>query len=67
MAKENAKTVNVIHKNGPAGGMFLITYIGAATYFVQQADGVGQVVFALLKAVVWPGFLIHRVFELLRI
>jgi hypothetical protein len=67
MTKEDTKTVNVIHKNGPAGGMFLVTYIGAATYFVQRADGFWEVVVALIKAIVWPGFLIHRVFELLRI
>lgn len=66
MGKEDTRTVKVIHK-GPAGGILLATYIGAATYFVQQVDGFWNVVFALLKAVVWPGFLIHRVFELLRI
>lgn len=67
MAKEDPKKVNVIHKNGPLGGVFLMTYIGAAVYFVQRADGFWNVIVALLKAVAWPGFLIHRVFELLNI
>jgi len=66
MAKDN-KAVNNMHKNGPFGGAFLVTYIGAAVYFVQQSDGFVGLVVALLKALVWPGFLIHRVFELLKI
>lgn len=66
MAK-NDKTVKVINKGGPAGGFYFLTYIGAATYFVQGSDGVGGFLFALLQAAVWPAFLIHRVFELLRI
>lgn len=63
MAKQ---TVKVIHKGGPAGAFFL-TFIGAAVYFVQQANGFGEFIVALLKASVWPAFFIHRVFELIRL
>ena len=58
--------VKVIHKGGPAGAAFL-TFIGAAVYFVQQAHGFGEFLVAILKAMVWPAFLIHRVFELLHL
>lgn len=63
MAKQ---TVKVIHKGGPVGAFFL-TFIGAAVYFVQQANGFGEFIVALLKASVWPAFFIHRVFELIRL
>ncbi len=63
MAKEKVK---VIHKGGPAGFYFL-TFIGAAVYFVQQANGFGEFIVALLKACVWPAFFIHRVFELIQL
>jgi len=65
MTKDN-KTVKVINK-GPAGGIYLVTYIGAAVYFVQHSVGFWGLILALLKAAVWPGFLLHKVLTLLRV
>lgn len=62
-----AKTVKVINKGGPFGGAYFLTYIGAAVYFVQRVDGFWNIVLALLKAGVWPAFLIHRAFELMHV
>jgi len=62
----NNNKVKVVHKGGPIGAAFL-TFIGAATYFVQQAHGFGEVLVAILKAFVWPAFFIHRVFQLLHL
>ena len=67
MAKNSNKTVKVINRGSPFGGAYLVTYVGAAVYFVQQSEGFWGFVWALIKALVWPGFLIHRVFELLKI
>ncbi|HEY5550036.1 MAG TPA: hypothetical protein VIK37_02455 [Candidatus Saccharimonadales bacterium] len=64
------KQFNLINKSGaprPAAGIYLLGVIGSAFYLVSVADGFGSVVLALLKALVWPAFLINRVFELLRI
>ncbi len=66
MAK-NEKTIKVVNKGGPAGGFYFLTYIGVAIYFVQKAEGFWEIVLGLLQAAVWPAFLIHRIFELLRI
>lgn len=66
MAKET-KTVKYVNKEGIGGGLYLVTYIGAAVYFVSISEGFWGFVWALLKALVWPGFLVNRVFELLRI
>jgi hypothetical protein len=63
MAKERVKE---IHKGGPAGAYFL-TFIGAAVYFVQQSEGFGEFLVALLKAMVWPAFFIHKVFTLIQL
>lgn len=64
----NLKREKGTSKTPPTGGMFFIlTYIGAAVHFVDKAEGFDGVVLALLKALVWPAFLINRVFELLRI
>ena len=63
--KENVIEQCKHHAQG--GGIFLLTYIGAVWYFTQISAGFWPTVLALLKAAVWPAFLIHRVFELLRI
>jgi hypothetical protein len=59
--------VKAMEKSGPAGGMWFAGFIGSAIYFVGNVDGFWNVIVALLKAMVWPVFLINRVFELLRI
>ncbi len=63
------KQFNLINKNNAkaGGGAYFLGVIGSAFYTVSVADGFGSVVVALLKALVWPAFLINRVFELLRI
>jgi len=50
-----------------SGGIPFLAFIGAAIYFVRQAHGSWEVIVALLKAAVWPVFLILKVFELLNI
>lgn len=68
MAKDTKKNVTINYNDHAKGGMiFLLTYIGAAWYFIQVSTGFWEIVLALLKAAIWPVFLIHRVFELLRI
>lgn len=56
------------YKDEAKFGMFaFLTYIGAAWYFLQISYGFWPSILALLKAAIWPVYLIHRVFELLRI
>ena len=40
--------------------------IGALVWFWRQADGVGGHVAAVLKAIVWPAFLVYAAFRALR-
>lgn len=60
--KEKMKNMN---QGGPIGFTLFLAFIGAAVYFVQQSDGFGGFILGILKAVVWPAFLIHRAFEVL--
>jgi hypothetical protein len=60
-------TKNNMKHEAKFGGFALLTYIGAAWYFLQISSGFWPSILALLKAMVWPVYLIHRVFELLRI
>lgn len=65
MFKKDDKSVKIVNSSGPFGGVYFLTMVGAAVYFVQQANGFGECIVALFKALVWPAFVIYRVFELL--
>ncbi len=58
--------ITEIHKGGPFGGYF-ITFIGAAVYFVQHSVGFWGGVVGILKALVWPAFVVHSVLGLLKL
>ncbi len=45
------------------GFAYVLGFIGAAIYYVSTASGFWNILLAILKALVWPVFL---VFELLR-
>jgi hypothetical protein len=62
MARE--KSVKVINQ-GSFGGIYLVTYIGAAVYFLDQAHGFWASLGALIEAAVWPGFVVYHALALL--
>ncbi len=62
-----SKSVKVINRGGPFGGVYFLTIIGAAVYFAQHSTGFWGFILALLKACVWPAYVIHRALELLNI
>ena len=61
------KDKSQMHKAKPAAGFFLVTYVGTLIYFLDKADGFGEVLLAFLQAAVWPAFLVNRVFTMLQI
>ncbi len=64
MNHHDNRTVKVIDRAGPTGFMFFLAYVGAAIYFVQQSTGGGwEIILALLKAIVWPVFVIYHVLQ----
>ncbi len=65
MAKD--KTIKVVNKGGPGGGLYLVTFIGAAFYFVDKADGFWEVILAILQALVWPAFVVYNVLQALHV
>lgn len=65
--KDSRSSMATNSGGGAWGGFYFVTYIGAAVYFIQQSDGFWGVIWALLQALVWPGFVVHRALELLNI
>jgi hypothetical protein len=60
--------VKVINKGGgPPAFAFLLAYFGALVYFIDNASGFWEVVFAFLQALVWPALLINKIFTILQI
>lgn len=67
MAKGNKSLVTVNKTEGMSGFAFFLAWFGALVYFVQQSEGFWGFIVAVLKACVWPAYLVHRAFELLNI
>ena len=55
-----AKQVVKVANSGPLGFVFFVAFIGAAVYFVQQSHGFWGFILAILKAIVWPAFVVHQ-------
>lgn len=58
--EKTRKTVKIINKGGQGDAVYFFGGVGAAIYYIHQAHGFGEVVVALLKALVWPAFLVHK-------
>lgn len=54
-----------VKSNGAWGFALFMSWVGAVVYFVQQSEGFWGFILAVLKACVWPAFLIHKAFELM--
>ena len=66
--KRNVNVKNVVKvKNSGGNSAYILAMIGAAVYYIQQADGFGEVIVALLKALVWPAFLVYDLLRLVSI
>lgn len=65
MAKINKSLVTINKTDGAAGFVLFMAWVGALVYFVQRSEGFGGFIVAVLKACIWPAYLIHRAFELL--
>jgi hypothetical protein len=49
-----------------SGAVYCFGFIGAAVWFWQQASGVGEHLVGILKAFVWPAFLVYEAFQALQ-
>ncbi|HKX72679.1 MAG TPA: hypothetical protein VJM32_01555 [Candidatus Saccharimonadales bacterium] len=60
MTKSDNSLVKITHEHGPSGFVFFAAYIGAVVYFFNQSPDVGGFFLALLKAIVWPAFVVFH-------
>ena len=55
------------HKCGSTGCIYGLGFIGAAVFFIQNAETFWMGVLGILKALVWPALLIYKLFVFLGI
>jgi hypothetical protein len=56
---QNLKTMKKeMQQSAPSGAVYGLGLIGAAIYFIMQATGFWAGVLGILKAIVWPAFLV---------
>ncbi len=58
----NKKTAT---QNGSAGAVWFLGFIGAAVYYIKFAAGFWDGVVGVLKALVWPAFLVYEAMKAL--
>lgn len=58
---------NKKYSNGSNGGgaVYAMGFAGALIYYIQHSYTFTQGLLGLLKAIVWPAILIHKIFSLL--
>jgi len=49
-----------VQQCAPSGAVYGLGLIGAAIYFIMQATGFWAGVLGILKAIVWPAFLVFE-------
>lgn len=57
----------VAAQNAPGGFVLFMAWVGALVYFVQNSQGLGGFVLAVLKSLVWPAYVLYAVMQLLKI
>ena len=53
------------YKYGSADAVYGLGLIGALIYFIQHAIGFWGVILGILKALVWPAFLVYELLKFL--
>jgi len=63
---KNKKDVCCKGGNGACGGaLYGLGFIGAAIYYISGAVGFWAGVLGVIKALVWPAFLVYELFKFL--
>lgn len=51
---------NSKHDGGPSSAIYGLGFIGAVIYYISAATGFWSGVLGVLKALVWPAFLVYE-------
>lgn len=65
--KEFRENAHCKHYNCSGGFTYFLGAIGAAVYYISTAASFGAGVVGVLKALVWPAFLVYKLLKFLGI
>lgn len=54
-----------VTEHGSAGAVWCLGFIGSAVYYIQTATGFWDGVVGVLKALLWPAFLVYEALKTL--
>lgn len=64
--KENGKNKNKKwNGGGGAGPVYFLGMIGALVFYIQESEGFWRFLLAILKALVWPAFVVYDLLKFL--
>lgn len=49
--------------SGMGGAVYGLGFVGSLVYWMQAAVGFGAVVTGILKAIVWPAYIVYKLLE----
>lgn len=58
---------NKWHGGGGGGAVYGLGFVGALIYFLQSASSLGEILLGILKAIIWPGMFVYKIFTFLHI
>ncbi|MEX0920884.1 MAG: hypothetical protein WDZ62_01340 [Candidatus Pacearchaeota archaeon] len=71
MAKKKSKKVNKNKQKyscstcgSCGGGIYFLGFIGSLIYFIQTSTGFWATILGILKAIVWPVFVVYKLLGL---
>jgi hypothetical protein len=48
---------------GGVGAIYGLGFLGALVYYIQTATGFGDGLLGVIKALLWPGFLVYNLLQ----
>lgn len=63
---QNTQIKKVIYKNGSSGAVYGLGLLGALFYYLQHATNFTTGVIGIIKAILWPAFLIYQLLSLFK-
>ena len=63
----NKPAVKIVNQNGAMGFVAFVAWFGAAAYFVHHSHGFWGFILALLKACVWPAYVVYHALVLMHV
>jgi hypothetical protein len=61
---EKKVIINKVYNKGSGGAVYGLGFVGAAIYYVSNSTTFWMGVLGILKALVWPAFLVYEVLKL---